>query len=110
MSTTMSNSVQNLSVIQKEFEQPNLEKQQASTEKSQDYDSGTAKNTEDTVEIQSSSRHLIESNPDSNEIKNADEAQKSVEEVVGLINSESDKLQGEQVHKLDPGRIADVLA
>ena len=110
MSTTISNSIQNLSVMQKEFEQPNLEKQRAKTEKSQDYDSGTAKNTEDTAEIQSSSQRLIESNQDNNEIKDADEAQKSVEEVVELINSESDKLQGEQVHKLDPGSMVDLLA
>lgn len=110
MSTTISNSIQNLSVMQEEFEQPNLEKQRAKTEKSQDYDSGAAKNTEDTVEIQSSSQRLIESNQDSNEIKDADEAQKSVEEAVGLINSESDKLQVDQVHKLDPGSIVDLLA
>lgn len=110
MSTTISNSAQNLSVIQKEFEQPNLENQRAKAEKFQDYDSGTAKNTEDTVEIQSSSQHSIESKQDSNEIKDTDEAQKSVEEVVGLINSESDKLEGEQVHKLDPGSIVYLLA
>ena len=107
MSTIINNPVQNLSVMQKEFEQPNSEKQRAKTENSQDYDSDIGK---DTVEIQDSSRRSIESNQDSNEIKGADEAQKSVEEVVGLINSESNKLQGEQVHKLDPGSIVDLLA
>jgi len=96
--------------MQKEFEKPNLENQRVKTEKAQDYDSGTAKNTEDTVEIQNLSQRSIESNQDSNEIKDADEAQKAVEEAVGLINSESDKLQGEQVHKLDPGSIVDLLA
>jgi len=110
MSTTISNSIQNLSVIQKEFEQPNLEKRQVKTEKSQDYDSGTAKNTEDTVEFGSSSRRSIEGYQGSSEIKDADEAEKAVVEAVGLINSESDKLQEEQVHKLDPGSIVDLLA
>ena len=110
MSTTISNSVQNSSAMQKEFEQPNLEKQRAKTEKSQDYDSGTVKNTEDTVEIQNSSRRSIESKQDSSEIKDTDEAQKTVEKVVGSINSESNKLQGNQVHKLDPGSIVDLLA
>ncbi|MBL7180925.1 MAG: hypothetical protein ABIK98_02145 [Pseudomonadota bacterium] len=107
MSTTINNSVQNLSVIQKEFEQPNLEKQRVKTEKSQDYNSDIAK---DTVEIQNSSRGSIKSSQDSNEIKDAEEAQKTVEDVVRLINSESDKLQGEQIHKLDPGSIVDLLA
>ncbi|GMQ79734.1 MAG: hypothetical protein BMS9Abin03_167 [Thermodesulfobacteriota bacterium] len=107
MSTTISNSVQNLSVIQEEFEQPNLEKQRVKTEKSQDYDSDIAK---DTVEIQNSSRGSIESSQDSNEIKDVDEAQKTEEEVVELIDSESDKLQGDQVYKLYQGSIVDLLA
>ena len=107
MSTTISNSAQNLSVIKKEFEQPNLEKQRAKTEKSQDYDSGIAK---DTVEILNLSRGSIESSQDSNEIKDPDEAQKSVHEVVGLINSESGKSSVEQAHNLDPGNIIDLLA
>jgi len=107
MSTTISNSVQNSSAMQKEFEQPNLEKQRAKTENSQDYDSDIAK---DTVEIESSSRRSIESKQDSSEIKDTDEAQKTVEKVVGSINSESNKLQGNQVHKLDPGSIVDLLA
>ena len=110
MSTTISNSAQNLSVIQKEFEQPNLEKQRVKNEESYDYDSGTAKNTEDTVEIESSSRRSIEGYQSSSEIKDAEEAEKAVEEAVGLINSESDKLQGGQVHKLNPESIADLLA
>jgi len=69
--------------MQKEFEQPNLENQRVKTEKSQDYDSDIAK---DTVEIQNSSRGSIESSQDSNEIKDADEVQKTIEEVVGLIS------------------------
>ncbi len=61
MSTIISNSVQNFSVTQKEFEQTNVERQRVKAEKSQDYDSGTAKNTEDTVQIESSFRRSISS-------------------------------------------------
>jgi hypothetical protein len=110
MSTIISNSVQNFSVTQKEFEQTNIERQRVKAEKSQDYDSGTAKNTEDTVKIESSSRRSIEGYQGRSEIKDEEQAQKLVEETVGLINSESNKLQMDQVHILDSGSIVDLLA
>jgi len=110
MSTIISNSVQNFSVTQKEFEQTNIERQRVKAEKSQDYDSGTAKNTEDTAKIENSSRRSIEGYQGSSEIKDEEEARKSVEETVGLINSESNKLEVDQIHKLDPVSIVDLLA
>lgn len=110
MNTIISNSVQNFSVTQKEFEQTNIDRQQVKAEKSQDYDSGSGQNTEDTVKIESSSRRSTEGYQGSSEIRDAEEAQKSVEETVRLIDSESNKLQMDQAHKLDPGSIVDLLA
>ena len=107
MSIAINNSVQNITASPKETEQPNLVKERAKTEKLQGYDSGIAK---DTVEVQNSSRRSIESNQDGHEINNGDEAQKSVEEVIGLINSENGKSSMEEVHNLNPGNLVDLFA
>jgi len=115
MSTTISNSVQSHSVMQKGVEKPDLENRRAKTENSQDHDS-------------------------ENEIKGAKEAQKPVKEAVGLTKSEIDfdlikfatvhtllkdtnkvetvatlfkdtnKLPVDQVYKLGSGSIVDLVA
>ncbi len=110
MSTTISNPVQHLSVIPKELEQPNLAKQESKTEKSQEQNPDIAQETKDSIEIGNTSQRSVKSKQDRDEIKDVDEAQKSVKEVVELINSESGNPPVEQVHNLDPGSLVDLLA
>jgi hypothetical protein len=107
---TIDNSVQNPIMSQMGPVQANSAKEQAKTEKPPDYDSNIAHEAKDTVEIQNSSQRSVESKKDSREISDGDEAQRAVEEVVGLINSEGGKSSAEQAHKLNSGGIVDLLA
>ena len=111
MSTITENPAQNLNVRQTETEQPDLVKERVKTDKLQDQDSDMAQVTKDRVDIQNSSLGSTEANQGSNEIKDADEAQKSVsvEDVAGLIKSEGGKASAEQVHNLNPGSLIDIL-
>jgi hypothetical protein len=86
-----------------------LVKERVKTDKPQGQDSDITQGTKDRVDIQNSSWGSIESNQGSNEIKDADEAQKSVKEIAGLIKSEGEKSSAEQVHNLDPGSLIDIL-
>ena len=109
MSTSINNPVQNHQVWQKEAERSNTAKQPSNTEKSREHDSAAAREAGDRVDIQDAARHAMESNRDTKEIRNADEAQKSVEEVVGLIQSETGSSNAEKVHDLNPGTVIDIL-
>ncbi len=106
MITTINNPVQNHNVWQKKTEQS---KQRVESEKSQEQDSGAPQDTKDTVEIQSSSGRSIESHQETNQIRNSDEAEQTVEETIGLISSQSEKTSMDQVHDLNPGSLIDIL-
>ncbi len=104
MSTAIENSVQNRNVRQKEIEKPNLSKERAKTEESQ------SQNTKDmVVDIPSSSPRSIESNQNSNEIKNADDVQESAKEVAGLGNSENEISSVEQGKNYNKGSLVDIM-
>ena len=108
MDTTINNAVQN-QVWPKEIAQSDSTKKQSKTEKAQDGDSAVAKEKKDAVEIQNASRRSTESTQNSKEITNPEEVQKSVEEVVGLIQSENGNINSDQVHDLNPGSVIDIL-
>ncbi len=103
MSTAIENSVQNRNVRQKEIEKPNLSKERVKTEEPQ------PQNIKDIVDIQSSSPGSIESNQNSNEIKDTDEVQKLEKEVAGLVNSENEISSVEQGENYNKGSLVDIM-
>ena len=113
MSTRINNVVQNLSVMKKELEKPNkpntpnADKQTIKVDTSHLNDSEA---TRDTVVFQISSQPIAESKPDSYEIRDAEEAQQWLTDLIGEINSESGSSSARQVHDLNSGSIIELLA
>jgi len=104
MSTIINHTLQNLNVWKKGTEQPGPAKGQSKARKSQSSDSPLTHQPADVVEINNPVRRSIESNQVSHEtsIEDVNEAQKLLQEVVGLMGSEDGKSQFEQVFNLNP--------
>ena len=98
MSTAIKSTVQNLRVMQRETERPDLAREREKTERPRGPDSDIAKEAKDTVEIRSASRPSDGSNPAENEIRDGDGAQRSVTEINELINTENGRLSAEQAN------------
>ena len=109
MSTTINSPVQNHQVWQKEAERSHTAKQQSKSEISRGHDSALAQETRDKERTQNVSRPSSESKQVGTEIRDVDEAQKSVEEVIRLMKSEGGESSANQVHDLNPGSIIDIL-
>ena len=103
---------QRLNVWKKEPEQPELTKQGTKADGSKVRDSDMANDPKDIVEIRNPLQHSIESNRLSREsnLKDVDEAQKLLQEVVGLLNSENDKSQAEHIYDFNQENLVQLLS
>ena len=107
MNIILNNSVQNHAVWQKGAGQVNSAKERDKTDRPQGQGSDGARDIKETFDIRNSSQRSIESKQHGCEIKNAKEAEDSLEDVIGLINSESERAH--QVHHLNPENLIHLL-
>jgi hypothetical protein len=112
MNAAINNPIESLNVWKKEAEQPRFEKQRTKTDNSRVGDSGTTSDPKDVLEVHNPLSHLVESNQASGQIsiQDVDEAQKLLKEVVGLINSESEKSGAEEVFNLNRRNLVALLS
>ena len=110
MTTITNNPVQDLRAWQKETQPSPSAKERAQDEALQAQSSDGAREAADTVEIQNAARYANELAPTGDDIKTSDEAQRSVNEVIRLMDSETEKSSGEDLHDISPGQLVDLLA
>lgn len=112
MNTITNHQVQDLNALKKQPEQLELKKQGTKANESQVRDIDMANDPKDTVEIQNPLRHSIDSNQVSGEssLKDIDEAEKLLQELIGLLKSENDKSQVYQTHNLNQGNLVQLLS
>ncbi|MBW1802863.1 MAG: hypothetical protein JRJ85_19285 [Deltaproteobacteria bacterium] len=108
MSVSVNHSVQNQHVWQRELEQVNSAKERVKTDRMEGHGAESDGDIKETVDIRVSSQRPMESKQDGREISDAEEAKNSVEDIVGLINSESESAH--QAHNLNPGSLLNLLA
>ena len=111
MSATINNSLQNPGISRKERGRPGLPNQPTRADKSQVDSYGMTDGSKDTVEIKNSLRYSIESNRASSEttVKDLDEAQELVKEVIGLVHSDDRESHPEQVYNFNQENLARLL-
>lgn len=109
MNASISNSIQNLRLLQRETERPDPAKQREKPEEVDEQDSEIAKDPKDTVEIRDLTRFSTDSSPATHEIKDSHDAQRLVTEISELVNSEDGRPSAEQVHDINPGSLIDLL-
>ena len=112
MNRITNHQVENLNVWKKGPERRELTKQGTKAEGSQVRDSDMANDPKDIVEIRNPLRHSIDFNQASREssLKDVDEAQKLLQEVIGLLNSENDKSRAEQIYDFNQGNLVQLLS
>ncbi len=111
MSTTIGSIVHGMNVWKKESDQRVNDKNNLKNDDSQVRDSTSAYNSEDKVEIQSSIRETIETNQASGEtsVRDVEEAEKLLQEVIGLMNSDDPKAEVSQVFNLRQSGLMHIL-
>ena len=110
MSTPINNAVQQLGLMKKEFEKSNKsipEKQPINNETSK---VDTGEYIDGSIVLEISSQGAVETKPETHEIKDAQEAQQLLSDVISDVSSENGKLQINRVHNLNPGSVIDLLA
>ena len=111
MSTTIGSIVHGMNVWKKESDQRVNDKDNPKNDDSQVRDPSSILNSEDKVEIQSSVRETIETNQAGSEtsIKDVEEAEKLLQDVIGIMNSGDSESELLQVFNLRQSSLMQIL-